>query len=217
MSADDDTVYRGTRGKDCAASVVRKYGTGEVFLKNNNERSGAVSNDQIRGTSDSGRISRWNDHGHLQRRRRLVILGGYVILIGGGSMGHVHAAESIASRLTKENFMSDLGRFLSSVDSGDHLFAGTLSFIATYYNYQPQAFRNGDMENAAGENEGSCKTLGLAKLEGLNDRQALMAFGEYYRGVLANPEGTDHANIRNLILYGLAGVSFDHQPLARKM
>jgi hypothetical protein len=59
------------------------------------------------------------------------------------------------------------------------------------------------VENAAGQNEGSCKTLGLALLEGLSD-QALLAFGEHYRSVLATPEGSDHGNIRALIEHGLA-------------
>src|SRR5690606_10489756 len=46
-------------------------------------------------------------------------------------------------------------------------FAETLAFITEHYAYQPSAFRNGDVENAEGHNEGSCKTLGLALLEGL--------------------------------------------------
>ena len=69
------------------------------------------------------------------------------------------------------------------------------------------------MENAAGQNEGSCKTLGLAVLEGLSDEEALLAFGEHYRSVVATPEGSDHGNIRALIKHGLAGVKFSAQPL----
>lgn len=112
--------------------------------------------------------------------------------------------------------MIDLKTLLASLDSGEHLFADTLAFIAAHYDYQPQAFRNGELENAAGQNEGSCKTLGFAKLEGLSDPQALLAFGEHYRKVLATPAGSDHSNIRNLMAHGLAGVTFAAQPLTRK-
>lgn len=111
--------------------------------------------------------------------------------------------------------MSDLDTLRNSLASGDHLFADTLAFIAAHYDYQPQAFSNGGVENAAGQNEGSCKTLGMALLEGFSDQEALLAFGEHYRSVLATPEGSDHANIRALIAHGLAGVKFAEQPLKR--
>ncbi|WP_234362353.1 HopJ type III effector protein [Streptomyces sp. IMTB 1903] len=87
--------------------------------------------------------------------------------------------------------MTDLNALRASLASGEHQFADTLAFIAEHYAYQPQAFRNGQLENAAGENEGSCKTLGLALLEGLSDEEALQAFGEHYRSVLATPNDTD--------------------------
>ncbi|HKS13224.1 MAG TPA: HopJ type III effector protein [Pseudomonas sp.] len=111
--------------------------------------------------------------------------------------------------------MSDLDTLRNSLASGEHAFADTLAFVAAHYSYQPQAFSNGGVENAAGQNEGSCKTLGLALLEGLSDQQALQAFGEHYRSVVATPEGTDHGNIRALIAHGLAGVKFAEQPLKR--
>jgi hypothetical protein len=112
--------------------------------------------------------------------------------------------------------VTDLNTLRASLASGQHVFADTLAFIADNYSYQPQAFNNGGVENAAGQNEGSCKTLGLALLEGLSDQEALLAFGEHYRDVLATPEGSDHGNIRALIKHGLAGVKFAAQPLARK-
>ncbi|MDI1331147.1 HopJ type III effector protein [Pseudomonas mandelii] len=112
--------------------------------------------------------------------------------------------------------MSDLNTLRASLKSGEHVFADTLAFIATGYDYQPQAFNNGGVENAAGQNEGSCKTLGLALLEGLTDEEALLAFGEHYRSVVATPEGNDHGNIRALITHGLAGVKFTQQPLTRR-
>ncbi|MBH2034398.1 MAG: HopJ type III effector protein [Pseudomonadales bacterium] len=112
--------------------------------------------------------------------------------------------------------MSDLNTLRASLNSGEHVFADTLSFISAGYDYQPQAFNNGGVENAAGQNEGSCKTLGLALLEGLSDEEALLAFGEHYCSVVATPEGSDHGNIRALMAHGLAGVKFTAQPLTRR-
>jgi hypothetical protein len=112
--------------------------------------------------------------------------------------------------------MPDLNTFRASLKSGEHAFADTLAFIAEGYEYQPQAFNNGGVVNAAGQNEGSCKTLGLALLEGLSDEEALLAFGEHYRSVLDTPEGSDHGNIRALMAHGLAGVTFEAQPLQRR-
>ncbi|WP_296259494.1 MULTISPECIES: HopJ type III effector protein [unclassified Pseudomonas] len=112
--------------------------------------------------------------------------------------------------------MTDLTTLRASLNTGDHAFANTLAFVAANYDYQPQAFSNGPLDNAAGQNEGSCKTLGLALLEGLSDEQALLAFGEHYRSVAATPEGSDHGNIRALIAHGLAGVKFSANPLTRK-
>jgi hypothetical protein len=79
--------------------------------------------------------------------------------------------------------MTDINALRTRLRSGEHAFADTLAFIAEGYDYQPQPFRNGDVDNAAGQNEGSCKTLGLALLEGLSDEEALLAFGEHYRSV----------------------------------
>lgn len=111
--------------------------------------------------------------------------------------------------------MTDLNNLRASLRSGQHAFADTLAFIAEGYDYQPQAFRNGEVENAAGQNEGSCKTLGLALLEGFSQDEALRAFGEHYRSVLTTPDGSDHGNIRALISHGLGGVSFERAPLSR--
>ncbi|MBC2691243.1 HopJ type III effector protein [Pseudomonas kielensis] len=112
--------------------------------------------------------------------------------------------------------MTDLNTLRASLKTGEHAFADTLAFIGANYDYQPQAFNNGGVENAAGQNEGSCKTLGLALLEGLSDEEALLAFGEHYRAVLNTPEGSDHGNIRALMVHGLAGVELSAQPLTRR-
>lgn len=112
--------------------------------------------------------------------------------------------------------MSDLREFRASLGRPVHAFSDTLAFIADTYDYRPGRFSNGNLENAAGENEGSCRVLGLAVLEGFTTEEALLAFGEHYRTVLANPDGTDHRNIRALMQTGLSGVRFEQQPLTHK-
>ncbi|MBC9251786.1 HopJ type III effector protein [Pseudomonas alcaligenes] len=106
--------------------------------------------------------------------------------------------------------------FRARLHSEQFLFAETLAFVAEHYDYQPSAFRNGSVDNAAGQNEGSCKTLGLALLEGFSLEETLRAFGEHYRSVLASPDGSDHGNIRALQDTGLSGVQFAQQALTRK-
>jgi len=109
-----------------------------------------------------------------------------------------------------------LPEFRASLNRPNHTFSETLAFIADTYDYRPCRFSNSDLDNAPGENEGSCKTLGLAVLEGFTTEEALLAFGEHYRAVQANPDGTDHRNIRALMRNGLSGVRFEQQPLTHK-
>lgn len=112
--------------------------------------------------------------------------------------------------------MSDIMLFRRNLRDPQFDFAQTLAFITERYTYTATAFQNGSVSNKAGENEGSCKALAMAVLEGLNDDEALLCFGEYYRSVLETPEGNDHANIRALMKTGLAGVHFDNMPLVRR-
>lgn len=112
--------------------------------------------------------------------------------------------------------VNDLSQFRAKIQHDDHRFSDTLQFIAQHYHYQPTAFTNGDVQNAVGENEGSCKLLGLAVLEGFSTQEALLAFGEHYRAVLAHPEAEDHRNIRALMQQGLEAVQFMQPPLTPK-
>ncbi|MET1076889.1 MAG: HopJ type III effector protein [Pseudomonas sp.] len=112
--------------------------------------------------------------------------------------------------------MSPLQQWRAGLDGELYAFADTLAFVHAHYDYRPCAFSNGPVASAAGQNEGSCKTLGLALLEGLSLNETLQAFGEHYRSVLANPDGSDHANIRALLAHGLEAVSFDGQPLSAR-
>lgn len=111
--------------------------------------------------------------------------------------------------------MSALADFRQKLTRDDHSFADTLTFIEQHYRFQPGAFLNNGVASEAGQNEGSRRTLGLAKLEGFTQEEALLAFGEHYRSVLATPQGSDHANIRALLAGSLADVSFDQPPLSR--
>lgn len=108
-----------------------------------------------------------------------------------------------------------LAEFLKAIRQPEHRFADTLAFIDAHYHYSPCAFDNAGLHNPAGSNQGSCKILGLALLEKLSTADALLAFAEHYTGVLATPDETEHANIRQLLKYGLEAVHFTQLPLRR--
>ena len=112
--------------------------------------------------------------------------------------------------------MIELQDFRARLHDREFVFAETLEYIAKHYHYSPCAFSNGELHNPAGQNEGACRLIGLAQLEGLSLQETLLAFGEHYRSVLANPAGNDHGNIRALIDSGLAGVRFTALPLQRR-
>lgn len=112
--------------------------------------------------------------------------------------------------------MNELHTFLQRLSGGDHLFADTLAFVAEHYDYQPSGFDNAGLVSGRGQNEGSCKTLGLAQLEHFSKEETLLAFGEHYRSVLATPEGSDHGNIRALMANDVASVVFERAPLSPK-
>lgn len=93
-------------------------------------------------------------------------------------------------------------------------FAETIAVISENYAYQPTAFQNGSVENAAGQNEGSCKIFAFAKLNALTEAQTLSLFGDYYRvDVLENPSATDHQNIRQFMQHGWTGIVFQGEAL----
>lgn len=99
-------------------------------------------------------------------------------------------------------------------------FDETIAVIAENYHYQPTEFSNGLGEhvlvNQAGTNEGSCKIFAFAQLNQLDQAQTLSLFGDYYRDVLNDPQGTGHQNIRNFMQYGWDGIHFKSVPLTAK-
>jgi len=98
-------------------------------------------------------------------------------------------------------------------------FTEVINTIETTCRYTPTRFHNGSGSKAvtseAGTNEGSCKIFAFGRLHNLDEQQTLACFGKYYReDVLGHPEGVDHANIRNFMLYGWAGIEFEGEALA---
>jgi len=102
-------------------------------------------------------------------------------------------------------------------NSNNISFDETMAVIDEYYDFKPTSFKNGNITNNSGENNGSCKLFAFAKLQGLNEKQTLDCFGSYYRDdVLNNLNGSDHQNIRNFINSGWAGLEFENQALTQK-
>lgn len=100
-------------------------------------------------------------------------------------------------------------------------FEEVIATINEHYAYAPVRFTNGlgaaRVINEAGQNEGSCRIFAFARRHGLDEQQTLACFGRFYReDVLDNPAGTDHANIRNFMRDGWAGVLFDGEALTPK-
>jgi hypothetical protein len=96
------------------------------------------------------------------------------------------------------------------MDADDLKFEDVIALIDKYYEYGLIEWKNGDIVNKQEENEGSAKVLSYAALSGMDKETTLKLWGQYYRDVLANPDGTDHANIRNFMKYGWDGVPFEN-------
>ncbi len=113
----------------------------------------------------------------------------------------------------------ELNTFLQQLKSNPQAieFAQTIAAIDANYDFTPTAFTNGETANEANQNNGSCKIFAFAKLNELTPQETLACFGAFYRDdVLGNPQGDDHANIRNFIQFGWDGVKFEGQALAVK-
>ncbi|MZI93728.1 type III effector [Vibrio sp. CAIM 722] len=96
-------------------------------------------------------------------------------------------------------------------------FKEVIASIESAYEFTPVAFTNGNVENAEGQNQGSCKIFAFAKLHGLTPEQTIACFGEIYRDeVLAQPTADNHQNIRQFIANGWEGVTFAGEALSPK-
>jgi len=93
-------------------------------------------------------------------------------------------------------------------------FAECIAVIDENYEFQEGAFQNGNQQNQAGQNSGSCKILAFAQRHKLSTLQTLSCFGDFYRhDVLEHPNGVNHQNIRQFMQGGWKGVHFDSEPL----
>jgi len=95
--------------------------------------------------------------------------------------------------------------------SGDDLkFEEFIELCDEQYEYGLVEFKNGDVTNKPGENDGSAKVLSYAALADMDKDTTLKLWGQYYRDVLATPDGSDHQNIRNFMKSGWDGVDFSN-------
>lgn len=96
-------------------------------------------------------------------------------------------------------------------------FSETMAVIEENYEFIPTAFKNGNLENAEGQNSGSCKLFAFAKAQGFSKDETLACFGQYYfEDVLKDPNGSGHQNIRNFMKTGFEGLSFEGIALIEK-
>jgi len=108
-----------------------------------------------------------------------------------------------------------LDLLVTSPDQVD--FEATMAVIEENYTFTPTAFINGETQNNAGENNGSCKIFSFGLLNNLNKEETLTCFGRFYReDVLQHPENNDHQNIRNFMVTGWDGIKFESPALTVK-
>merc|ERR1712003_214908 len=95
--------------------------------------------------------------------------------------------------------------------SGDDLmFEEFVEMVDESYESQLLEFKNGDIVNKPGENDGSAKVLSYAALSNFDKETTLKLWGQYYREVLNDPDGDSHPNIRNFMKTGWDGVPFEN-------
>ena len=114
------------------------------------------------------------------------------------------------------NLRNALSIHLASLQAGHADFEDTMALVERYFDYQPTAFDNGPLHNAAGQNEGSCKLFAMAQQAGLTEDEALKCFGRHYQSVLDDPAGDSHGNIRQFMSTGWSGIRFAGSPLHQK-
>jgi hypothetical protein len=95
-------------------------------------------------------------------------------------------------------------------------FAETMQVIDDNYNFTPTAFKNGNFKNNVGENSGSNKIFAFALKQKLTKAETLYCFGENYKTVLNDQNGTSHYNIRTFMNSGLEGLVIDNLTLKLK-
>lgn len=132
--------------------------------------------------------------------------------LGGAVVNSTPARMLDTIRAAGEGVPSECEVFNANVemDADALTFESVMEIIDTFYESQILEFRNGDIVNKPGENEGSAKLLSYAALSQMDEATTLKLWGQYYREVLADPNGTSHANIRNFMKTGWKGVPFEN-------
>lgn len=97
-------------------------------------------------------------------------------------------------------------------------FEEIISVLRGHYRLTPCTFVTGrgtprETVNPAGSNAASCLLLAVARRLGLEEQTTLNLYGRHYRDVLADPDGSAHANIRAFMANGWQGVVFEQDPL----
>lgn len=96
-------------------------------------------------------------------------------------------------------------------------FSETIAVIENQYSFTPTAFKNGEVNNEAGKNSGSCKIFAFAVKQALSNEETLACFGNFYFDeVLNDPSGEGHQNIRNFMKTGFEGLHFYGEALIEK-
>ncbi len=110
-------------------------------------------------------------------------------------------------RAAGESVPSECEVFNANVemDADALTFEEVMEVIDTHFETGLIEFKNGDILNKQGENEGSAKVLSYAALSNFDKETTLKLWGQYYREVLADPDGDSHQNIRNFMKYGWDG------------
>lgn len=101
------------------------------------------------------------------------------------------------------------------------MFQDVMSVLRRHYEFAPTAFSTGkgtarETRNAAGSNSASCLLLAAARRLGFSEPETLALYREHYRDVIADPDGSAHANIRAFMANGWQGVEFAGDPLRLK-
>jgi hypothetical protein len=107
-------------------------------------------------------------------------------------------------------------KLIRASQQGSLAFSEVIKWIEIHYTHQPTAFKNGDAYNEATQNQGSAKVFACAQINNLSAAETLYLFAEHYQSVLANPDGTDHQNIRQFMAHGWPAVVFEGEALTAK-
>ena len=107
-------------------------------------------------------------------------------------------------------------QLLTQLANKEIVFSDVLKHIEALYQHSPTAFKNGEQHNLETKNQGSAKVSTYKKINNLNEEQTLSLFAEHYQAVLDDPEGINHQNIRQFMINGWKGVSFDAVVLTHK-